>query len=195
MVLQLTAVQRQANIVEDIHNVFHYRTTVDVTSNDDVEEFIQEWIDTVQPAILAFQTDQIVYLDIRAEVVGDVWFSSIAQGSVDGLISGTTMPPYVAYEFIYKRATRLTRNGFKRFAGVDEGSVEQAGNVSGTVAAALTAAEPVLGSTLVLSWGSAVPIIYGRPTPAPSSLPERENNIIEVAFQRVTTQNSRKPWR
>jgi len=195
MTLQLTAIQRQANIVEDIHNVFHYENMSPVTSNDDVEEFIQEWIDNIQPAILAFQTDQIVYLEIRAELIDGLWFSAISQGSVDGLISGTTMPPYVAYEFIYRRATRTTRHGFKRFAGVDEESVDQAGNVSGAVATALTAAETVLDDTLNMSWGTAIPVIYGRETPPPSSLPTRVNTIDEVAFLRVTTQNSRKSWR
>lgn len=193
MVLQITAVQRQANIVDDILNVFHYQElTAEPTSNAEVEEFVQEWIDNIQPAILAFQSDQIVYLEIRGEIVDGLYFATITQGAVDGVISGTALPPYYAYEFIYRRATRITRNGFKRFGGVIEEAIDQGGNVTGSVATALTAAETVLDDTLNMSWGSAVPVIYGRPIPP--SLPARTNTVQEVGFSRITTQNSRKPW-
>lgn len=192
MTMRLTAVQRQANIVTDIMNVFYYSETVNPTSNAEVEEFIQEWIDNIQPAILAFQSDQIVYLEIRAEHIGGIYFSSISQGAVDGVISGSALPPYYAYEFIYRRATRATRNGFKRFAGVIEEAIDQGGNVTGGVATALTAAETVLDDTLNMSWGAASPIIYGPQGPAHPA--DVENPVSEVAFQRITTQNSRKPW-
>lgn len=192
MPLILTTVARQANIVSDLLNVYAYAESVPVTSNAQLTEFIQEWIDNIQPAILAFQSDQIVYLEVRAEVLDGLYFSSISQGSVDGAISGTALPPYVAYEFIYRRATRVTRNGFKRFPGVIEEAIDQAGNVTGAAATALTAAETVLDDTLNMSWGTADPQIWGRPIPP--STAHRFNDITEVAFQRVTTQNSRKPW-
>jgi hypothetical protein len=194
-ILRLKAHQRQANIVEDIYNIFYYFTAANPGTNVEIEEFIQEWIDNVQPAILAFQSDQIVYLDIYAEVVGGLFFSSITQGSVDGVISCDANAPYLAYEFIYRRNTRATRNGFKRFAGVCEDAIDQGGNVTGAVATALTAAETVLDDVLNPPMGACNPIIYGPPTGPPNNLPERTNGVAEVAFHRVTTQNSRKPWR
>jgi len=193
--LQLTAVQRQANIVEDINNVFYFETDDPPNSNSDLLEFIDEWIAVVQPAILAFQSDQIVYLEVNALEVNGVFFATRSQGAVDGLISCDAMNPYMAYEFIYNRATRTTRNGYKRFAGVCEDAVDQGGNVTGAVATALTTAEGSLAVSLTLSWAIATPVIFGRATPPPSSLPERVNQIQSVTFLRVTTQNSRKPWR
>jgi len=194
-VVKLRVRQRQANLVDDILNIFHYLTLTDVDNAPELTNFINQWILDVQPAILAFQTDQIVYLDLHAEVIGGLAFADISQGSVDGDISGDPGDPYSAYEFIYHRATRSTRNGFKRFAGVDENSVDQGGNVSGTVAGALTAAEPVLSSDVTTTGAVYTPVIYGAPTGPPNNLPERVNAITSVAFHRVSSQNSRKPWR
>lgn len=192
--LQLTTVARQANIVDDILNVFHYHNN-DATalSNATINLLLADFIANVLPSILAFQSDQIVYLEVRGEQVGGVTFGSQPLGSTDGDISGSALPPYVAYEFIYRRATALTRNGFKRFAGVIEEAIDQGGNVTGTVAGALTAAETALGQELTAdSVAFYRPIILGRPTPSVPGL--RVGEIDAISFQRVTTQNSRKPW-
>jgi len=193
-IVELVTVARQANIVDDILNVFHYRNDDQVAiSGADISALLDEWIANVLPGILAFQSDQIVYLEVRGRSVTGVTFASVSLGSTDGDITGSALPPYVAYEFIYKRATALTRNGFKRFGGVIEEAIDQGGNVTGAVAAALTAAEATLETGLVDIVGFPYrPIILGRPVPP--VLPLRVGEIDEIAFQRVTTQNSRKPW-
>jgi hypothetical protein len=193
-IVEIVSVARQANIVDDILNVFHYRNDDQVgISGADISALLNEWISNVLPGILAFQSDQIVYLEVRGRSVTGVTFASVSLGSTDGDITGSALPPYVAYEFIYKRATALTRNGFKRFGGVIEEAIDQGGNVTGAPAAALTAAETTLETTLVDIVGFPYrPIILGRAVPP--TLPLRVGEIDEIAFQRVTTQNSRKPW-
>lgn len=193
-IVEIVTVARQANIVDDILNVFHYRNDDQVAiSGADISALLDEFIAEVLPGIVAFQSDQIVYTEVRGRSVTGVTFASVSLGSTDGDITGSALPPYVAYEFIYKRATALTRNGFKRFGGVIEEAIDQGGNVTGAVAAALTAAEPILETVLVDIVGFPYrPIILGRPVPP--TLPLRVGEIDEIAFQRVTTQNSRKPW-
>lgn len=192
--VQIVTVARQANIVDDINNVFHYHNAVEgAPSSAELGVLLTFFETEVLPAILAFQSDQIVYLELRARHVEGVSFTSTTLGSLDGEIAGSALPPYVAYEFIYRRATALTRNGFKRFAGVIEEAIDQGGNVTGAVATALTAAEPILTLPLEGSGGTFwQPVIYGRPIP--SNPTPRIGQVDEVGFQRVTTQNSRKPW-
>jgi hypothetical protein len=197
-VIQLIDHQRQANIVDDILNVFYFFTGDAPNSNANLIELIDTWILTVQPSITLIQSEQIVHLEVSALEVNGIHFASVAQGSVDGQVVGEAFSPYSAYEFIYNRETRLTRNGFKRFAGPVEGDVDQGGNISPGVLVNLNALAVDLGEVVITSWASAVPIIYGRPTPPPpegSGLPERVNFVENVSFLRFTTQNTRKPWR
>jgi hypothetical protein len=197
-ILQLINVQRQANIVLDINNVYYYESDNDPTSNADVLEFIDQWISVVQPDILQIQSTQIVHLEVKALEVNGVFFATRTQGLVDGNVVGDATNPYTAYEFIYNRATRITRNGFKRFAGPVEQDVDQGGNITPGVLVNLALLGNALESPLVVSWGVCTPVIFGKATPPPplgSGLPERVNGITGVTFVRATTQNSRKPWR
>lgn len=197
-IMRLTDVQRQANIVEDIHNVFHFFVGQSPTSAAEVLELIDTWILQVQPSILLIQSAQIVHLEVRAEEVDGLYFASRTQGLVDGEVAGTALPPYVAYEFIYRRETRVTRNGYKRFAGPCEEDVDQGGNVNPSVVTNLDALGVDLAENIITSWATAIPVIYGPATPPPpegSGLPERHNFVTSVDFLRVTTQNTRKSWR
>lgn len=197
-IIQLIDLQRQANIVQDINNVYYYESDAEPNSNDNMQELNIEWIQTVLPAITLIQVDQIVHLEVSSLVVNGLYFATEALGSDDGQIVGTAKEPYIAWEFIYDRATRLTRNGYKRIAGVTEEATDQAGNVDPSVLANLNALGVVLEAPIVLSWATLTPVIYGRPTPPPpagSGLPERVNNVTGVRFVRVTTQNTRKSWR
>ena len=120
-------------------------------------------------------------------------FGSIGLGTLDGLVTGTAQPPYIAWEFIYRRATALTRNGFKRFAGVTEEDVDQAGNVQAGILANLVALADDLEQPLTGPGSQPFsPVIYGRPIP--SNPTPRIGFVSQVQFLRVTTQNSRKPW-
>lgn len=197
-ILQLTDVQRQANIVNDIHNVYHFETDGDPNSNDDIEEFINVWIEDIQGAITLIQSDQIVHLEVRAIELDGVFFATVPQGTVDGQVTGTAVAPYITYEFIYNRGSRLTRNGFKRFSGPVEEDIDQGGNVGAGVLANLNALALLLDDPITVSWAICTPIILGLATPPPpdgSGLPQRVGPIQSVAFHRVSTQNSRKAWR
>lgn len=194
VLFELVTVARQANIVDDILNVFNYVCdTLDDVSNSTINVLLADFIADVLPGILAFQSDQIVYLEVRGRQINGVTFGSQPLGSTDGEISGSALPPYVAYEFIYRRATALTRNGFKRFAGVIEEAIDQGGNVTGAVATALTAAQPILALELTADGVNFFrPIILGDPIPPATEF--RIGEVDAISFQRVSTQNSRKPW-
>jgi len=197
-ILQLVDLQRQADIVDDINNVYFYQSDAEPNSNDNITEMLFFFRDNVLPAITLVQVDQIVHLQLDGLVVNGLYFATIALGSEDGQVVGTAKEPYIAWEFQYDRATRLTRNGFKRISGVTEEDTDQGGNVTPGVLANLNALATVLQAPMDLSWATLVPIIYGRPTPLPpigSGLPERVNLVENVRFIRVTTQNSRKSWR
>lgn len=123
---------------------------------------------------------------------------------IDGSISGDAEPSFVAFNYVMRRSTGLTRNGSKRIGGLSENSVVgNLPNLTGIRLEALGAAigrginAPVMGGTL---W--AEPVIVGRTQAIPGdpSSPyeldlSKINVVAGATFTAVSTQRTRKAGR
>lgn len=116
---------------------------------------------------------------------------------VNGTIVGDPEPSFVAYNFVLRRSTGITRNGSKRIGGLDEGGIS--GNGITTVGALLTALGTAMAADLTYPAGGlevpfAHPVIVGRVLVGGSYQLDltKINPIASAAFTAVSTQRSRK---
>jgi len=117
------------------------------------------------------------------------------------LLTGDPMASFMALNFILRRSTGITRNGSKRFGGLDESSIS--GNSWTGSGSALTnmgtaLASPLLHGTPVAA-PFADPVIVGRKlvgAGTPSEHYELDltkiNPVASAAFTAVSSQRSRK---
>lgn len=114
-----------------------------------------------------------------------------------GLITGDTLGPNVAYSFRLNRATKATRSGWKRIAGVAESS--QIDGVAATAQMILNDAfAAVLDNPLTVGIDAIYPVIvrktYTGDPPVLNDPTDWIYNIISgvSAKENLTTQNTRK---
>lgn len=198
--LQFITTTRISGIADVSMNVFYYDLIVldGPTSLLDAGQAIADnWI-----AELAAEWSNVIHV---AGSITDITINNLSnpleffQGTfttpVGGSVAGEILPIFMAWGFKYNRASKLTRNGAKRISPLSESQLTSSAPDAGTVTA-LNAFATVLGNTLVVANGvgdnlTLEPVIVRRAPP----LPPIRNPINGVSFQRVTTQNTRKPGR
>lgn len=189
-VLRLTSCQ---NIFGELAcNVFFYVVAA-WTGNLDYEDILDEFNTTVSGAQAAMQTSDVVYDNLLVEnVTNGIDFASLSTGLPTGAKSPPTLPSYVAAGFRLDRATAVTRNGFKRIAGIRESGVVENEFTDATDPTAIAYAG-VLDSPLILDVNDELtPVIVGR-LPGGGLDLTKLNNIQGVTIKDlITTQNSRK---
>ena len=125
-------------------------------------------------------------------ITGDLADEVITPSQADGDVVGADLNPFTSVSWRYNRATKDTRNGSKRYAGM----VEE--NVVGEVftAAYQTACNGhagLLGADITTVGGIFNPIIIGKETVTPGLW--NYNTLSSVQFlNRVTSQISRKSF-
>lgn len=187
---------RQTLLGQDVLNVFHYDVAVDlgggVTGTD-----LAEWVwDHISLTLQTIQSDSLHYVQMDClQITGGVAIGSFVIND-DGAETGTTVnPPFFAWGFRYNRSSSASRHGYKRFAGVGEGWVEEgvptaAANTAANALASLligTVTDPSASET-----GELRPVILSRflnhaPRPVPVAFP-----VASVTFTGFTTQTTRK---
>lgn len=113
----------------------------------------------------------------------------------DGTRPGGESNTFIALGFVLARQTRAVRNGAKRFGGISDDDIVNAGLAAGIVGAVQNV-ENALGMALGAAPGMAFePRIMRRIVTGPVENPVYEYQDFPMGaatFRRVTTQNSRK---
>jgi len=183
---------------QSLCNIFYYVVTV-WTGNADIDDIISDWITFVLPGITPIQHVDLTHVNIAAEnVTTGLEFGAQAISVAGQIASAPSMPSYVAGSFRLERATRLTRPGFKRIAGIPESLVDDNDfdvalaaviNAAGSMAATLGMVTPAPGD------GTLVPSIVGRQPDGSLDLARISPVTTVSPVVDISTQVSRKPGR
>ena len=174
-----------------MQNVFHYRQTLGVTGGNILAE---EFINEVFPHIVSILSNTTVWQSvdwINYDDLADFGTNDSILGTV-GDKAGNSMPRFNAVSFIYHRDTRATRNGAKRFSVYSEDD-QNGGTPDPDFLIALQAAAEGLEQFINLGVTEIWRPIIARLSSDGSSI-VLVNDVESVTFNRLTTQNSRKPF-
>lgn len=183
---------------EEVLNIYGYQIT-DVITPFSSEDILNSFLNLVVTDMLDLQANSLTHVELRVFNLTDgLTLGSLPVG-LSGAETGTLIATnQLAYALKLNRSTAITRNGSKRIAGIPESSV-QGNNLTSTALAELEDLADRMGSELdildgLTELGHAIPVIIGRTATGEYDL-TRINPISSVtALNRVTTQNSRKPF-
>lgn len=183
---------------QSLMNVYYYRVkTLIVEGEDYLGDIAQVFWDAVGGSLREVQHGELTHNNLLVEnVTNGLEFATypvLENGSVG---SGHCMASFDAYSLKLNRATKLTRNGSKRIAGVPE--VAQNNSVIGGDFQALldilcvALREPIFAEIPGVSEWLLDPVIIGRNPDGTLDL-TRVNDIQSVTYKtRITSQVSRK---
>lgn len=182
----------QRYLGQDIINVYHYENR---RESGTAQALAAAWADQVLPTIAALQMPQVEHVEVEVINLDDDEDFGVFAASVVGTnpAPGDPLPSFYAARISIKRASRVVRNGAKRYAGIPEGGA--AGNAlnGDTFDALVDIATDLQDPIVSVEGGEWDLVIYGRPTP---NRPSRV--VVDVADivpePGVTTQNTRKTW-
>ena len=175
----------------DVVNVYFYRALATGITADIVAILFR---DTVVSQVVLIQTTIMSHLSVEVINLNDpADFTELIYGaSIDGVIVDSNMPSYVSWTFKLIRADRTVRNGRKAICGVAEGQTANNSPTGGAQAELDDTAAQFAAVLDNLQGLTLEPVIYGKPTPPPSSLPLRVVRITGAQFSHLSTQNTRK---
>lgn len=120
--IQLT--DRQSLYGQTILNVYYYRYIVVAPASSAIyPAFVTEWMDNVLAAILAIQHPILNHnlIEVRNLSNGiDIYQLPIDEDGSAVSPGDDTLPSYASVGFQLNRESLVTRNGYKRFAGIPE---------------------------------------------------------------------------
>jgi hypothetical protein len=194
--LQVTV--KQEYLGQQILNVYHYRVTSITGLAGNYLELLAQFVDsTINDAVAQFQVNSLVYTEAEARNLSnglDFHVEPLTRTG-DRTDSGSNaVPSFVSAGFQLIRESLATRNGYKRYAGLDDtllvnnsyliGSTIQ-GDVEDALAADWVEALVTVGE----------PIIWGSPRANPPVGSYIYSSIGSAIYREVGTQNTRKPGR
>jgi len=180
-------------------NVFYYLQTNGVA--DAAQELIDAFMNDVLQAVRATVTTATIYTNIFCKNLDNLedFASFTISPSQAGNVDADTLPPFVCWSYIYRRATLAVHNGWKRFAGVPEtfqdGGVAAGGGTSALLVAVADSLEDALSNVAGDSFN---PVIM-RKTRVPATGPLDHYDYEEfpcagVDYVHIGTQNTRKSY-
>lgn len=201
-------VHEQSYLGQQVNNVYYFEAAV----QDASMEALATWFeDNVVPAVKAIQNDLLNHLNLRLRNLfnDDETLEEVLTGSGALLSSDVELPSFFALELRLDHETGTLRPGFKRWGGINEGSVTDAVVSAGTVANMTNIGDLLINPPAVANpdWAH---VVVGRvcaePNPDPEGvpsclryrLPETQAEavvgypVIYEVFSQPTTQNSRK---
>jgi hypothetical protein len=187
----------QTYLEQQVLNVYYYRITSITGLDDTYLPILADWFkDNVLSAVVAPQVPRLEHVsrELRNLSNGaDLYTDSEVIPGTNGASAAGDMPSYVSMGFILRRESLVTRNGYKRIAGLSDtniqgNTIELAGSIIPDIEDAL-AADIVIGIITV-----AEPVIVKRPISVPVGAYEYAS-IGSAQFRGLGTQNSRKPGR
>jgi len=148
----------QSCLGQEVINTWAYESFDSTATATELAALFQ---DTRVADLQTIQSDQLTHSSVQVFNLDDLtdFATSIAVNS--GTLTGNCMPPFVCYAFRFIRATRETRHGHKRIAGVAETSV-----LNGVVESSFTTTLQSVGThfadTLTGESATYIPRIYRR---------------------------------
>lgn len=190
-------VDNQSYLGQQVLNVYYYRIVV-ITGLDDpyLNDLNTAWATVVLPTILAMQADELLHVSREWRNMSngvDIFTDTEVIPGDNGVPVGDLLPSYVSAGFMLQRDSLVTRNGYKRFAGLFETLVE--GNTFLFEPENIEAVEEALAAVLNIGLiPVAAPVIVKRPIEAPVEDYEY-SGVQSATFRSLGTQNSRKAGR
>lgn len=184
--------QTYASDPQDMLNVWHYEI-VSITGSCTAALVGAEFIADKLPSIINIQSSFVVHQYMEVINLNDpLDFATVNPTALQGtgVRTGEALPQFVAASFIMRRASRASRNGWKRFVGVAEG--DQANGIpTGSYLTVLNGSAGVFSTSLLATGFNAVPVIW-RPS---NAIPPGQGigfNIAVIEFSSISSQNTRK---
>lgn len=186
----------QLALGQTIRNVYFYEIT-ETTGVVEAEDILLAFSVDVLRDVCGIQSTSIEHTSLKVDNVTDeLSFGEIALETLVGEQPGAIMPTYVAFSFKLLRSSKLTRNGFKRIAGVPEDQVggnfvEVPFRTSTEMTDVIAALQADIPFSTPEGSGSMRPVIASRPTPTRDFYVTQP--VVGVELQAaITSQVSRK---
>jgi len=193
-------IDKQLYLEQQVLNVYYYRVTNISGVNDDGYALALDWFeDNVVDIVRPIQVDSLNHyeLEIRNLSNGlDIHTKAIDLDGTRTAGSPTPMPSYVSAGFKLIRESLVTRNGYKRIAGISES--DTTGNIFALAGSALTdAIEAAFSADMVIGLITiAEPVIVSHPIGTPPVTSYTYSSIGDAAVKATLgSQNTRKPGR
>ena len=183
----------QTYLSQEVANRYHFRN---VGVSGTAEDCALAYVTDILPSLLPLQDDLLEH--VRISVINyddptDYHEEALVGSEGTSALGGDALPSFVAFRLRILRSSREIRNGSKRYAGLNEGQVNQNTLVAGEVVKLETLASALEQQITAPLGGTFSLVLYGHITPnrpAPIVVP-----VAGVqALSGVTTQNSRKVW-
>lgn len=182
---------------QQVCNVMYYVVAI-WTQNTSLEDVIERLADDWFTTAARVQVPEFLWLKATlTNVVNPAEYAEyVPAAPVQGIFIGESTPPFVAASIRQNRQTAITRNGYKRIAGIAESQTDD-----GYFGPGITPSQDWLDlagltylETTDPSW-QVYPAIVGRDATGAPDL-TRINFPVSATLQRyVTTQNTRKVGR
>lgn len=193
----IQVIARQQMVLQQVLNVYHYRWIGAAASGITyLTDAANSFETAVRFNVLGAQNDSVVWtgLQVRNLTNGLDLLERAYEPPVAGSVTGDALPPFCTHTFRMNRSSLATRNGYKRFCGVDED--HNADGTSGLPAANITNISNALKNDIsIAAVPSLRPVILKRPLPllVPTSHPHSE--VVSVDYRGIGSQNTRKVGR
>ena len=187
---------------QQVLNVYHYHYP-DLPLVPGAQSIAEAFNDDIVPLVAACQSDTVLHERVAVEQLGSLTdYYELATTVTTGDLTGESLPVFNALRLDYVRASKETRSGSKRIAGLIETWVS-GDFLTATGATERAALASALGDMLTVGIFTVEPVILGiRYVPdtdpkIPLPVSEWVYNPISgvVVNSEITTQNSRKRGR
>lgn len=182
---------------QNCHNVYYYKVNSLTGLGGNYLEVLSEWIrDNVIAHVLDLQAESVQYVSITAKNLTNVLDFHVLPLTDNGNVpdsAATLLPSWVCMSFKLNRETLATRNGWKRYPGLQEGQVN--GNSVSLTAGDVTQVEDALAADIFLGVVNvAQPVIVKRPLTVPLPATHISSGIGSAQLRAfLGSQGSRKP--
>lgn len=190
----------QLYLEQQVLNVYFYRVTSVTGVNDDGYDDMLDWFETnIITPVRAIQIPALNHFQLEIRNLSNGVDITTRAEDLDGTRSAgspTPTPSYVSAGFKLIRESLVTRNGYKRYAGISEG--DTTGNEFALAGSSLTDdIEAALASDVVLGLVTvAEPVIVHHPIGTPPVTSYTYSSIGDAAVKpTLGSQNTRKPGR
>lgn len=193
----IQVIDNQVWQAQQILNVYYYRITATLGLADGyLSDLNDTFEDVVLNPVLALQSQYLSHVSREWKNLSN-GVDLFVDGSVlPGLNTSAAVnqePSFLSAGFILRRESLVTRNGYKRFAGLTSDQVD--GNTSVISSTIISNIETGLASDLTIGLATvAEPVIVKRPI-SPPVASYLYASIGSASFRGIGTQNTRKSGR
>lgn len=193
----LQLVDTQSYLGQQVLNVYYYRVVAITGLGDNYLEALNGyWEEGILSKVTNLQVDDLLHTSREWRNMSngsDLYANNTVVPGGNVVTDSALTPSFVSAGFLLRRESLVTRNGYKRFAGLPEQDIQ--GNTWVGDPDFITELEAALAADLVGGLVTlAEPIIVQRPIVAPVGA-YNYSSIGSAQFRGIGTQNSRKAGR